>query len=318
VEHEDAEIHLGFLFFAFDTWVGETASDDVPAAVFSKLFTVGAVSESSLLLFESQNPNLFGACLENYGTKQFSLAETILLYAVVVFRQVCPSGSDDLLARRLRSLRNIAESAPDDVRNEYMPELIASTTKLMTDPDDTYLDGLKRFNQARIEDEERKRDLIAKRGAEVARAVQALEDHELLRGRLFAFALDTATLDARGKTFREVTAGHVLPRLASSLLTKGDYSRSLGSRRQFGVPGLRQGGGSWRDVLTSGSREGRGAMRNALDELLVDVAGREGTAEDSLDEIVREWLAARETEGLYDWRYYFVRYPSMLSAPQGI
>lgn len=316
-EHEDAERHLGFLFFAFDTWVGEQASDNVPAEVFSKLFSVGGVSESCLLLFESRNPNLFGACLENYGTKQFSLAETIFLCAVLVFRQLCPSGSDELLMQRLRSLRNIAESAPDDVRNEYMPELISSTTKLMTDPEDTCLDGLKRFNQARIEDEKRKRDLMMNH-PEVAMALQALEDHELLRGRLFAFELDAATLEGRAKTFREVTADRVLPRLSSALLTKGDYSRSLGSRRQFGVPGQRQGGGSWRDVLTSGSRESREAMRNALDQLLVDVASRGEAAEDALDKIVRDWLTKRETARRYDWRYYFVRYPSMLTAPRGI
>ena len=236
---------------------------------------------------------------------------------MIIFRQVCPGRPSEVLARRLRSLRNIAESAPDDVRNEYMPELIASTIRLMTKPADSHLDGLKRFNQARIDDEKLKDDLLAEH-PELQETVHGLEDHELLRGRLFAFNLDPATLSARGETFRKVTADETLPRLASALLTKGDYSRTLRSRRQFGVSGQRRGGGSWRDVLTSGSRDGRAAMRTSVDRLLEDVANREGTAADAMDAIVTEWLAEQESSGDYDWRYYFVRYPSMLGAPQGI
>lgn len=317
VEHDDAPTHLNFLFFAFDTWIGEKESENVPAEVLTNLFRVGGEAESGLLLFESQNPNLFAACLEHYGTKQFSLAETIFLFAVITHRQMRPDGSSEALTQRLRSLRNIAESAPDDVRNEYMPDLIASTIKLMTDPPDSYLDGLKRFNQARIDDEKLKRELLVQH-PDIQESVHALEDHELLRGRLFAFNLDSATLSARGETFRNVTTNEALPRLAAALLTKGDYSRSLGARRQFGVPGQRRGGGSWRDVLTGGSRDGRAAMRTALDQLLEDVATREGTAVAALEAIVNEWLSEQEASGYYDWRYYFVRYPSMLGAPQGI
>lgn len=317
VDDEDAQTHLEFLFFAFDTWVGERASDNVPAKVLTDLFRVDGNAESGLLLFESQDPNLFAACLEHYGTKQFSLAETLFLFAVIIFRQTCPDGASEDLGQRLRSLRNIAESAPDDVRNEYMPELIASAIKLMTDPADSHLDGLKRFNQARIDDEKLKRDLLAAH-PELQGSVHALEDHELLRGRLFAFNLDPATLNARGETFRAITSIDALPRLAPALLSKGDYSRSLRTRRQFGVPGQRRGGGSWRDVLTGGSRDGRAAMREAVDRVLDDVASRDEPAADALEAIVREWLTAQEASGRYDWRYYFVRYPSMLSAPQGI
>ena len=316
VDDEAADTNLKFLFFAFDTWVGTATADDIPGAFFPAFFAVGAGRGSGLLLFESENPNLFEAALRHYGSKQFSLAETLLLYAVIIHRQQCPDESDDLLTARLRSLRNIAESAPDEVRNEYMPELIASTGKLMTDPIDSNLDGLRRFNQARVDDERLKRDLVAHH-PEVLSALRALEDHELLRGRLFAFPLDPATLAARGETFREVAADDALPRLSSALLTKGDYSRGLGSRRQFG-PARARGRGSWRDVLTSGSRDSRDALRSSMSALLDDVASRRGSALEVLDEIVNEWLDRRDRSGRYDWRYYFVRYPVMLSARQGI
>ncbi|WP_062312146.1 DUF262 domain-containing protein [Demequina rhizosphaerae] len=318
VEHDDADTHLDLLFFAFDTWVGEDPSEDVPARVFAEMFRVGEGPTSAVRLFESQDPNLFAACLERYGTKQFSLAETILLYAVIVFRQSPPEGAAGTLERRLRSLRNIAESAPDDVRNEHMPDLIAATTTLMTAPEGAHLDGLKRFNQARVDDEKRKYALLVE-DPEAATAVHALEDHDLLRGRLFAFPLDAAFLKAHCATFHAVTADDVLPQLAPALLTKGDYSRRLGTtRRQLGVPGERRGRGSWREVLTSGSRESREAMRIAVGNLLADVARHDGPTPDALDQIVREWLTERREANLYDWLYYFVRYPVMLAAPKGV
>lgn len=317
VDDDDAHIHLDFLFFAFDTWVGQDASENVPADVLASLFRVDDASTSGLLLFESTDPNLFAACVEHYGTNNFSLAETLLLFGVIIHRQTQPEHSEEALGQRLRSLRNIAESAPDEVRSEYMPELIASTITLMTGPPESYLDGLKRFNQARIDDEKLKQDLL-RNHPDVRDAVHALEDHDLLRGRLFAFDLDPATLPARAESFHHVAAEGALPRLAAALLTKGDYSRTLGSRRQFGVPGQHRGSGSWRDVLTGGSREGRAAMRRAVDQLLQDVAGRDGNVTDALNAIAHEWLTQQETTGLLDWRYYFVRYPTMLSAPRGI
>ncbi len=317
VDHEDACTNLEFLFFAFDTWVGESASDNIPARVLTEIFRVDGDADSGLLLFESKEPNLFAACLRNYGTKQFSLAETILLFAVIIYRQTFPDGSGDDLGQRLRSLRNIAESAPDEVRNEYMPELIASTIKLMTDPADTNLNGLKRFNQARIDEEILKRQLLEAH-PELKESVHALEDHELLRGRLVAFTLGPATLAERAETFRAVTTPDAIPRLAAALLTKGDYSRPLRSRREFGVPGQGRAGGSWRDVLTGGSRDARTPMRDAADRLLEDVERRDQSGADALDAIVIEWLKEQEAAGRYSWRYYFVRYPAMLSAPQGI
>lgn len=315
VEHEDAKTHLEFMFFAFDTWVGATASDDVPAAVLSNLFTVGSDSESGLLLFESQGSNLFAACLESYGTKQFSLAETILLYAVIIFRQVCPDESDGVLRSRLRSLRNLAESAPNQVQGPFMPDLIESTTKLMTTGS---LDGLKRFSQAWLEDERLKRSLLEEHPS-IKASIHALEDHPFLRGRLLAFNLDPLTIEAQTLAFWKVTGPDSLEHLGAVLLAKGDYSREIAStKRQFGMPGQRQGGGSWRDVLTLGSRDNTAQMREAVTTLLNDFTRRAGNPVEVLATIKDEWLADRERAGHFDWRYYFVRYPSMLTAPQGI
>ncbi len=319
VDHDEAQVHLDFLFFAFDTWVGVNPSDDLPAEVFASLLRVRGDKTSGLLLFERQERNLFATCLDHYGTPQFTLAEAILLFAVLIHRQHGAEDRSAGLAQRLRTLRNLAESAPDDVRNEYMPELITSTSRVMTEPIDTHLDHVTRFNRARVDDEVLKRAFLKTR-PELRESLWALEDHDLLRGRLFAFTLDS-TLTQRGETFRRVTSAAAMPHLAAALLTKGDYSRKLGSRdtrRQLGVAGPRGGQGSWRDVLTSGSRADTARIRAALGRLLDDVASRAEPAAEALQAIVHDWLLGRQQSESYDWRYYFVRYPSMLDAPRGI
>lgn len=59
-------------------------------------------------------------------------------------------------------------------------------------------------------------------------------------------------------------------------------------------------------------------MRDVVERLLEDVERREQPAPDALDAIAIEWLAEHEATGRFSWRYYFVRYPTMLSAPRGI
>lgn len=45
---------------------------------------------------------------------------------------------------------------------------------------------------------------------------------------------------------------------------------------------------------------------------------REQSAPDALDATVIEWLAEQEATGLFNWRYYFVRYPDIFCASRGI
>jgi hypothetical protein len=301
--------NLDFFFHAFDTWIGTKPADE-----FAKLFSTEAEPGPGLRLFESRARDLFGACLRNYGTTRLTYADRLLLFAVLIYRQRHPDCDAGELGSRLRPLRNLAESAPNDVRAEYMPELVDGTERLVANGS---LEDLVRFNQARVEDERLKRSVLAKY-PEVTFLVHELEDHDLLRGRLVAFELDPTTFADRAATFRAIAEPGTRSAMSAALLTKGDYSRNRkpdNRSRQFGSTTSPV---AWRDVLTSGSRDSAAATRSALAALLDDVGARGGPAADALHAIRDDWLTERDAEQQFDWRYYFVRYDSMRASPTGI
>ena len=299
-----------FFFHAFDTWNGVS-----PAEEFSKLFTARGKGEGPLPLLVSASPDLFGACIAKYGSAEFSLAESLMLFAVLLARQQQPALDGAGLDRRLRSLRNLAESAFID--RKRMSEYVGTVERLMTQGT---LEGAQGFNTEWAADETRKWQFSDAHDTnpEVARSLRLLEDLMVIRGRLFAFELEADTIVTRAAAFVSVSDPALRDALGAALLTKGDYSRDVGwngRRRQLGSSAKDD---SWRDLFTTGSRASVERTRIPLMALLDDVHERMAndgcTPAVALDTIRSEWLLERERRQNFDWRYYFVRYEGARSA----
>lgn len=296
-----------FFFHALDTWEGVR-----PTAEFSRLFTAGGAGEGPLPLLVSTSPDLFGACIDRYGQeREFSLAETLMLFAVLLARQEPPPAEADL-NRRLRSLRNLAESAFID--RKRMAEYIGTTERLILHGT---LDGAQGFNGEWTADEQLKWNRTDAH-PRIAESLHLLEDLTVIRGRLFAFELEADTIETRAEAFAHVANPPLRDALGAALLTKGDYSRDVGwngHRRQLGSSAKDD---SWRDLFTTGSRASVARTRVPLRALLDDVHARmtngDGQAAAPLDAICREWLLDREGRQHFDWRYYLVRYPGARSS----
>jgi hypothetical protein len=182
-----------FFFHAFDTWRRVS-----PAAELSKLFTADGVGEGSLPLLVSTSPDLFGACITKYGSdREFSLAEALMLFAVLLARQVEPALGGADLNRRLRSLRNLAESAFID--RKRMVEYIGATERLVVHGT---LEA-QGFNGEWTADEQLKWK-FADAHPELVSSLHLLEDQLVVRGRLLAFELDADTIKARASAFAAV------------------------------------------------------------------------------------------------------------------
>jgi hypothetical protein len=236
----------------------------------------------------------------------------LLLYAVLLARQPGHEPSEADLHRRLRTLRNLVETAV--IQRKRMPDYLRTVKSLVVDGE---LDEKKQsFNADWAADQVRVWTLIDEH-TEVRDAVHAIEDHSVVRGRLLSFDLDAATLPRRAATFALVAEPDLRDVFGAALLTYGDYSRDVGwegSKRQLGSSELDE---SWRELLTIGSRDALARVREPLMALLDDVDARltagAGSARAALTAICDEWRTEREARSNFDWRYYLVRYPGARS-----
>lgn len=307
-DDERADGNRALLLHAFDTWCQQ---DEHPTAVFPRRFRVGDIGAGPLPLLVSAAPDLVGICVSS--DNGLTLPEMLLLYAVLLARQPGHEISEPDLDRRLRTLRNLVETAV--IQRKRMPDYLHTVESLV-------VYGLldektQSFNADWAADQTRVWTLIDQSSPEVRDAVHAVEDHSVVRGRLMSFELDAATLPKRAATFALVAAPELRDLFGAALLTYGDYSRDVGwesCKRQFGSSELDE---SWREILTIGSRESLARVRGPLMELLDDVDARltagVTSARDALTAICQDWCTDRESRSEFDWRYYLVRYPGARS-----
>lgn len=309
-----AKEHLDFLFRAFDVWYER----DI-AAEFDRWFAGAPASlesgnTSKVVIFDERDGslNLFAQCCASYGTmrsadtRNFGWGSILLLHAVVL-HYIHETAE---FPCRLRILRNLIEASSSELRLGRMPGLVNDVYRLVVEGT---LEGVAAFNQAQVEDERKKAALLTQ-APWIERALFQLEDHRLLRGRLFAFELDADVFSRRAEAFHQVFApGADWLLLTGALLATGDYSREPISRFfQFGAAGNEL---PWRRVLAEGSRPDLARPREVLGRFLDEVSNAGSPR--SLEEITKAWLTECEQEQALDWRYYFVKYPSMREGDSG-
>lgn len=312
------ETDVRFLFHAFDTWLdGETGRPLDLDAVFSGYLTTttegGPTTSESVLLFDATDANLFRECCRRYGEKRgrarvFSLAETLMLFAVLIHRQF---GSDDVQTR-LRVLRNLTDRADGEVREDRMSELVRATEVFMRTGD---LGELRGFNSDRVRDEVDKRAFVTVHG-ELGSVIRDLEDHPFLRGRLFAFDLDAERLRERAEVFRRVTAKDHWPRLTAALLAAGDYG--IERRQRSYEYGSCEQEIRWRNVFTWRGRGANETLRSTLNTLLDAMGSEHDDIGRALADFTTAFVVQRRAERRFDWRYYLVEYDEMREGKTGI
>lgn len=318
--------NLEFLLQAFDVWYKIDIKDE-----FDRLFTAthgGGITP--LLVFNAfKNPpqgkspvDLFGACCRHYAeTKSdWTLAHTLLLYAVLLDRIYDQRESSPSFPKQLRSLRNLIDaSGGGEIRDQNMPELLADVKRVVVDGT---LQGVARFNQAQIVNENDKAAFLEQHEM-LQTTLYRLEDHTLLRGCLAAFDLDP-TINSRVVTQR-VDAFHALfdnpdcwPELTGALLAIGDYSRQEArwTGYHFSDFGASKSETPWRELFKGKKEESSHPAANAMTSLLDQVAAVSNDL-NYLKTIQQDFWRGCEKEKRMDWRYYCVKYPAMREGASG-
>ena len=313
--------HLDFLFQVFDV-----LSEHNISAVFDEVFThdyelSGSAGKVSLF-FRDQEPNLFKSCCQGYGVRTggrnrvFTFGQTLLLLAVVIHL----NNKTEDFPRRVRVLRNLIEGSISEVRSDRMPQLVQDTRTLI-------LTGQlpksgNSFSASQIDDEQAKAQFISEH-PDMEPELNALEDPELLRGSLQGFELQAPTFAKRAEAFQTlIDSENLWSDAAAALLTVGDYQRKRGFQTltrsfQFAPPDARFPE-VWRTLLTAGTRAELAQTRDVFGKFLDVISNSETPLAQTLQEMQHDWLSKRELAHLFDWRYYFVKYPSMRAGGSGI
>jgi hypothetical protein len=182
---------------------------------------------------------------------------------------------------------------------------------------DGALDGIDSFNKQQVEDEVLKREFLAA-NPELTQSLHRLEDHHLLRGSIGAFELEPKKFDARSDAFYRLAAEpESWLDATGALLAVGEYQQTTNNRKfQFGT-GSKRFENAWRELLTGADREALSPTRSALAKLL-DAINDGDDLKLTLAAVQSEWLAQRESELYFDWRYYLVKYSAMREGGSGI
>ena len=183
------------LFFEklFDLWCGFDTNEFFREFISRKGYEPGKI----WMEFPSKewSENLFKECLKRYGIMQgnipsFSLGNTIILYAFVLFLSHKDSLAEIDFRRRLRILNNLVKNSADTVRWDYMPYLIVQVEEFVLNGTFPVVsDTRARFQSKQLEEEMAKLEWTNEH-PEMAETLFKLEDHPYLNGYVHAVGLD--------------------------------------------------------------------------------------------------------------------------------
>lgn len=309
--------NLDFLFHTFDVWHGKSIKDECETI----LTAVPAPATNRLLIFNAfkkEGVDLFHACCRYYGTSEWDLPRTLLFYGVLLRLH---SHKQDVeitnLSTHLRILRNLIEaSRGGEIREEFMPRLLEDVRHIMSGK----LDQVSAFNQEQKQNELVKLALL-KTDSSLENILHQLEDHDLLRGGLTAFDLNNPSqFQARAQTFLQVFDKSIYDdkepwiEITGALLAHGNYAKTQNrwTGYHFASFGAPQNNEPWQTLFRG---KGKGAILHPLGKPLMTLldALKSGS---TLQNEIQNYCSDASTPK--DWRYYFVKYPSMRKAKSGL
>jgi hypothetical protein len=311
---EASDTRLDWLFRAFNFWSNIDVSSWF-ATHFRDARDEAFEADLRLPVFDpgQHGANLFVACCKGYSPErhktEFPTRLALLLHAVLI----SDCATDPTTMQRLRIVRNLADWSLDEIRPENMGRLIEQTEQVMAG----VLPDSSGFNVAQMDDERRKVEVLSQ-CPDLGTPLRALEDHDLLRGRLLAFSFDSQTLPIHAAAFARTFGAEMNhDAVAAALLAADDYTdRGYVVRRL--VP-ARQHDRRWREVITSTlPRSAQSPVAKALHAVLSVVSESDEAPERALKQsLVQPFLDERSAAHWFDWRFYFTAHSSMRESAQG-
>lgn len=255
--------------------------------------------------------NIFKNCLKTYGRsaagiRKFSLPKTILLYAFLKYLLERKNISDEDFRRRIRAINNLinnsleAEMSDSEERNNGN-----RFVRMLKQVDYILINGKieslneKGFNTNQLKEEAKKFTWTAQ-NPDKAESLFELEDHYLLYGQIAILGIENHLYFERFISLFNCDYYKV----SCALLTFGDYFQNSNTRYQLGTNRAQ----SWQNLFHL-SEKNDNFEENTQETLLKLLRIKETFSDESLNLIINEYLTKCESEKVFEWSYYYIKYP---------
>ena len=234
--------------------------------------------------------------------------EIFLLYAIILYLQNRENISRSQLLRRLRIVRNLAIHSKDETSDVQTRDGGNRIPAMLQQIDSIILDGriLEKadaglnFNEHQLK-EEKEKLLWTEKNPALAQELFALEDHKLLDGQIGVVGLDKPEYFSRFCSLFAKFENYDLVNCA--MMAEGNYAQAeRGYKYQLGA----QRDAAWYNLFHKSRNRGFEKTSAVLRSLL--------SRTDCFDKAflqahIQDFLAKREEEKVFDFAYYYVKYP---------
>ena len=263
--------------------------------------------EPGKIIVDSRNKiDLFEDCLHSYADKSgrirlFPLNRIVLLYAVISFLRNRSSIPNEVFPRRLRIINNLIQNSVDEVSDRIdrnrLPAILAQTDEIMLSgkPDEEIKNS---FSENQLAEEKEKAAFLSDH-PERNELVFALEDHPNLYGQISIVGLDHVDYADRFASLFSCD----LDLVDCALMTIGDYGQQERNKWRYQYGSTQKY--AWDELFHRSANSGFEHTRDVLISLL---SRAEVFTNDSLREMINDFLKTCEASSWYPLRYYYIKY----------
>lgn len=288
----------------FDCWCN-IPGYDFPTD-FLKSFMANKHESGKILVENRFNLNIFEDCLHAYSDKtgcirQFPLNRIVLLYPITTYLQNVDKVTEADFRRRIRIVNNLIRNSEDEVsdrtdRNRMPAILVEADAIIMNGAIDDSIEN--NFNVSQLSEEKEKITFIDANPA-MQETMFELEDHFLLNGQISIVGLEHLAYTKRFDSLFKCS----LDRIDCAMMALGDYGQvernkwryQYGSTYQFAWDGL------FHKSANSGFDNTKSILISLLDT-------NEEFTNEVLKKIADDYLQECESNNLYPFRYYYIKY----------
>lgn len=291
----------------FDCWLKIT--NKIKIKEFFNKYVSNRHEENKIKI--DKNIDLFEDCLHNYGLfiensnrRQFPLGRFVLLYAFIIYLENIENIEEADFIRRIRIINNLINNSVNEISNSNkrdggnrMPTILKQVDKIILNAQ-IEVSGENGFNKNQL-NEEAKKLIWTKENSEKAEDLYCLEDNDILYGQIDIVGLENYELFNSFNKLFECD----WDKIDCALMSIGFYGQeSSFARYQLGSSSNIT---AWSKLFHHGSAKKYENTKQILIKLL---ESNKNPTNQSLEEIINNYIKKCEEENLYDIRYYYIKY----------